>query len=30
MLDLIFIAAMLVCFGFAIYFSNWCDRQISK
>ncbi|TDT62778.1 hypothetical protein EDD71_10351 [Fonticella tunisiensis] len=28
MFDLIFIAILLVCFGFMIIFTYWCDKQI--
>ncbi len=30
MLDLIFILTLLACFGFIIFFTGWCDRQVSK
>ncbi len=30
MLDLIFIVTLLLCFGFILFFINWCSRQVSK
>jgi hypothetical protein len=30
MLDLIFVVTLLASIGFTIFFTNWCDKQLSK